>query len=408
MRRFLFLLALGSIFPFMQSCNTLLNSQTIKLEIIVPAKVILPKNYGKVALRYNNCNVSENMLFADYYEEKVNITDTSNLDSIASEVYFSVFAELLKEQQFFDSIVILEPGTYSGIIVIDSTTKDRNHLNFSLYGNDITLRKADEFNHFLREFPVKKEGIADVKYSDPDYALYSQEETQQIKDSTGAGLLLSFDYFAAVDAISLVEINNFGFETGIFTGVQSVFILAFWNIYDLQTNEILFTYNKLDTISWTANNIENLQIAKKLLPNRKEAVLNAADIAGTKFTGFLIPTWIEVERMYYRSEHVELKQTERLIYEDRWLEAANIWKKNTENPNKSIAAKSMYNMALACEMEGKIDAAIDWAVRSFHVFGQKNEVHYLNCIDYIQILAQRKLDIKNIEKQMKLTEPKNE
>ncbi len=67
------------------------------------------------------------------------------------------------------------------------------------------------------------------------------------------------------------------------------------------------------------------------------------------------------------------------------------------NKNKSIAAKSMYNMALACEMSGNMDAAIDWAEKSFYVFGTKNGIHSTNCSDYIRILGQRKLDIKKIE-----------
>lgn len=42
---------------------------------------------------------------------------------------------------------------------------------------------------------------------------------------------------------------------------------------------------------------------------------------------------------------------------------------------RKIAATSKFNMALACEMLNQLDAAVDWAVQSYHVFGQKNPVH---------------------------------
>ncbi len=118
------------------------------------------------------------------------------------------------------------------------------------------------------------------------------------------------------------------------------------------------------------------------------------------FAELLIPHWVEVQRMYYKSGQCRIKKAEELIKENDWIEAAEIWKKNVNNKNKSIAAKSMFNLALACEIEGDIDAAIDWAVKSFHVFERKNELNYYNCLDYIQILGQRKLDIKVINMQL--------
>jgi hypothetical protein len=177
---------------------------------------------------------------------------------------------------------------------------------------------------------------------------------------------------------------------------EVVNVLTCWNFYDLRKQELTYSYKKIDTIKWV-DVAKNLKEAKRVLPPRKDAVLNAADIAGIRFAEFLVPHWIEVERMYYQSGYVELKNTDELIKQNHWLEAAKIWKKNISNSNKSIAAKSMFNMALACEMNGDMDAAIDWAVKSYYVFGNKNELHASNCQNYIQILAQRKLDIKKIE-----------
>lgn len=174
--------------------------------------------------------------------------------------------------------------------------------------------------------------------------------------------------------------------------------MALWNIYDLKKLEHRALQPKIDTITWRkyANTPKQ---TFKYLPPRKDAIFNAADIAGTKFADFLIPHWIEEERIYYHSGHIELKKTKKLVKENKWLEAAEIWKANVNNPNKNIAAKSKFNMGLVCEMLGDNEAALDWVVQSFHVFGPKNQVHYANCQNYIRILALRKLETNIINKQ---------
>ena len=176
--------------------------------------------------------------------------------------------------------------------------------------------------------------------------------------------------------------------------------MTFWNIYDLKNQKLQNFHLKLDTISWQIRT-DNIQYQIERLPSHKDAVLNAADIAGNKFAEYIIPHWKEVNRMYYHSNQVDLKKADKLVKENKWMEAAKIWKTNINNPNINIAAKCKFNMGLACEMQNDFDAAIDWIVQSFHDLGQKNEVHYNNCMSYIRVLSQRKLDIKYINLQLK-------
>jgi len=79
----------------LQSCNALYNTRTIQLEILVPGKVKMPPGYKTAAIRYNNSNVAVNPNFSFYTEDGKKINDTTNTDSIASKIYFQVFAEHL-------------------------------------------------------------------------------------------------------------------------------------------------------------------------------------------------------------------------------------------------------------------------------------------------------------------------
>lgn len=78
------------------------------------------------------------------------------------------------------------------------------------------------------------------------------------------------------------------------------------------------------------------------------------------------------------------------------MEAAAIYMKNTKIRNKKIASKCMFNMALVCELNGDIEAAVDWVIKSMNA-NHKDPYHKGNCENYSRILSQRKLDIREIE-----------
>lgn len=403
MIRFVTLVILFFILIFLQGCYTLSNSSSLKFEIVVPGKVVIPKEYKSVAVRYNNVNIAPNPLFSTYIEDYDSFTDETNLDSIASEVYFRNFVAQLKNHRFFDSVFELEPMDYSDIRLNDS-------LVFAQFKSDspsdsgsiiIKNKEALRFTQIVKNLSHPDSVKSKSKLIDPEFGLYSMDDIQKIADSTNADLLLSFDYFGSVDGIISPKYIRDLSQKYIFSSfnlneaTETVYIFSGWNFYDLKKNKMIYSHIKNDTIKWNQP-AQNITKAKKVLPPRIDAVLNAADIAGSNFAEFLSPHWIEVERMYYKSGQIELKKTNEMIKQNRWLEAAEIWKKNSTNKNKKIAAKSMYNMALACEMNGDFDAAIDWLVKSYHA-RHKDIYHTGSCKNYIFVLGQRKLDIKKME-----------
>jgi len=92
---------------------------------------------------------------------------------------------------------------------------------------------------------------------------------------------------------------------------------------------------------------------------------------------------------------------EKYALQNDWLKAAEIWNRLTNNKNQKIAAKASYNMALACEMEGKHDVAIDWLVKSFSILKENSDVHKKNCQRYIAVLTLRKKELERLAKQVR-------
>lgn len=391
------LLNILSICIVLQGCNTLYNSTVINLEILKPAKVYIAPNYKKAAVRYNNYNLGFNPYFATYMDGYTAYSDSTNTDSIASRIYFESFVNQLKAANFFDSVVQIQSADLLHTELVD-TFQNNDYISRDTTFSD-SVDNSEQYVKYLariiEKYPVQKKKVNKQKIIHPKLGLYTPEELYEIADTTEADVLFSIDFYGSLDAIN-IQRNNYEVS-------ERVYVLTVWNMYDLEKLQLLNFQAKLDTIMWRESDVSQKEAIKKL-PPRKDAVFNAADIAGSKFADHLVPHWSAVQRMYYSSGHVELVETDKLVQENRWMEAAQIWKKNVTNKNKKIAAKCKFNMALACEVNGDFDAALDWVVQSFHELGTKNDIHFVNCQQYIQILSQRKLDVKQIDLQYKRTD----
>ncbi len=375
----------------LESCNTLYHYKMIDIEVARPARVIFSEQFSKAAIRYNNA-FDPNQDNKYFYNAK-SYTDFLKLDTTAAKIYFDSTVQTLKQQFYFDSVVRIEDSDYANVLISDSLIQelDTNLVNNNpLYDLHSVAILGDVIN--LNQIAEKKK--QSKRMLDPVYGLYTKKEISQIADSTGADILISLDYFAATDIESTEKMLS-----DFYAGNLSVFGTGIWNFYNLKTLQPELFFIHLDTIMW---NTEGgfYKSAENQLPPRRDAVLIAAELMGVNMADILIPHWIPVQRLYYTSGHPELKQTEKMILEGKWLDATEIWKANIDNSSKSIAAKSMFNLGVACEMQGDLEAAIDWVVRSFYVFGTKNEAHYINCVDYLNILGQRRVDLRLIEKQI--------
>lgn len=171
----------------------------------------------------------------------------------------------------------------------------------------------------------------------------------------------------------------------------------YWTIV-YQKDTVSYNYKQIDSLTFdTADFPHDIPSKIKL----KIVVNNSARYLGQSFCSKLIPTWIQVDRMYYTSKNQNMIQAEKFALNNDWRKAAELWNLQTRSQNKKIAAKASYNMALGCEMEGNQDAAIDWLLRSRTILTKNNEDHKANCQEYINILTQRKKEIEKLNQQVR-------
>lgn len=169
-------------------------------------------------------------------------------------------------------------------------------------------------------------------------------------------------------------------------------------IFVIKNDSNSYVYNQKDTLTFTDIDFDKSKISKNkyLHPS-----FFAADYLGKFCAGKIVPSWLKVERMYYHSKNVKMLEAEKFSKRNMWINAAEIWNRESKNKNKKIALKASYNMALACEMQGKNDLAIEWLVKSFEISENKYPEHYINCTKYVAILTLRNRENSILEKQFR-------
>ena len=368
-------------------CNSLHKISTITIEVVEPSTMSISNEYRNIAVQYNNVNTAPNTNFNEFKAFGQNFTEIENSDSIASHIYFDYFINEIKKQNFFDTVYKLDARDYSDLGLADTINYNHSLIADSVSKNTVTEKQINVFNssHFLRKVTSPVISKQDSVFFHPLFGLYTPEQLKAIRKQTGANMLLSLDFFGATDGRYFYPLSERAHEV--------VVNWTHWSFYDLDRMQYLLSHSKLDTVNWI-NNAWSFNEARNAFPPRTDAIYNAAEISAEKYAYALVPHWIKVQRMYYRSGHVELKYTKQLIKNGDWLKAAELWKKHTTNKNKFIAAKCMFNMGLACEMQGNLEAALEWVVKSYHVFGAKNPTHAQNCMNYIHLLSTRQSDQK--------------
>ena len=169
-------------------------------------------------------------------------------------------------------------------------------------------------------------------------------------------------------------------------------IVSGWRIYDNSKQNIIdenkFTELK-EFSAWGSSNKD----AESKLPYRGSALKESGDFAGFQYGKRISPIWIQARRVFYSGKEEDFKRASKEVKLDNWESAINIWKNMVNLNDKKIASKASYNMALAAEINGSLDVAIDWAKKAKALGDKKAN-------SYISILNKRKQDQVKLNKQL--------
>lgn len=150
---------------------------------------------------------------------------------------------------------------------------------------------------------------------------------------------------------------------------------AFFRIYQpgkhLWTKEI----SVADTIYWESTDYTQAGVFKKL-PTIKQALVSAGIKVALDIDEKISPAWIPEKRGYFLIERRDDKGRQ-AMNEHNYAEAARYWKEIAGSANRKIKSKAEYNLALLSELNGDIDGALDWGLKSFYSYYRYQTEAYL-------------------------------
>ncbi len=163
---------------------------------------------------------------------------------------------------------------------------------------------------------------------------------------------------------------------------------AGWRIYDNVTKKIIDQNVFYDEKAWSGVG-PNPDAALHDLPSKRSAVNDAGYFAGEMMGIRISPNWVRVQRYYYTKGDDRFKRAKAFVKVNNWKGAVQIWTDVAKSSDPKAAGRACHNMALASEMEGRLDIALEWAEKAYSQFGIKKERYYINELNLRKMEAER-------------------
>jgi len=319
------------------SCKSYYSALTI--ETPGPAKEELPADIRSITLM----NRSMNDQFVGHNEDTLQIYFYENgyqlsvvvLDSLAADTTIRALGELLFESGRYDVVIPVERNierTINYNLVPDSLSPAFVSEQCEKYNTDALM--------VLEKFSTK---VMTDLIAEKYYDKYSGS---------------SYNYYASLDL-----------------KYDAVF-----RVYKPGSKTL--EYQLSDTIYWESSDGLQAHLFIKL-PSIKQAMINAGIKIALDIDSKISPVWKSEKRGYFVFDRKN-DRGRQLLNENNIEEAKAFWMEKAQSTNKKIKSKAQYNLALASELEGNVDEAIQWGFKSFNTYYYYQTEVYLKKLNAIK------------------------
>lgn len=267
------------------------------------------------------------------------------------------------------------------IFSLEGVQLDREGAQSSVSGLTDELLKNNRFND------VKALGELDLTTNAPGLfsAPLSWETVDKICREHHVDALFSLELFDTDSKISYAAVPvSLKTPLGNVPGIEHqasmlTTVKTGWRIYDPAGRNILDEFPVARDITFSGRGI-NPAVAAGALINRKEAVKEVSVQAGQYYAMRIIPFRTRVTRDYYVKGTDNFRTARRKAQTGNWDGAAELWKKETTNPNSTVAGRACYNMAIICEINGQLDLAIKWSQKAYEEYKIRLALNYIRLL----------------------------
>ena len=167
---------------------------------------------------------------------------------------------------------------------------------------------------------------------------------------------------------------------------------ALFRVYDPVRERVIKRSFLRDTLFWDNIALTSRQLFSKLTPV-KTALTETGIAIALEYAELLAPQWIDQQRNYYYKGSSELEKAHVFVLNDQWVEAMGIWQDLAlSGKSKGLRSKAEYNLAVAYELDGDIESAIKWGIKSY-----KSKYNILT-YSYLELLEKRRNELNKTKK----------
>jgi hypothetical protein len=138
-------------------------------------------------------------------------------------------------------------------------------------------------------------------------------------------------------------------------------VLAAWRTYDLVGRRVVDDLRDHMTERTWRGEGKTEHDARDELPSQYQTVRMLAVESGEAYAARIAPTWALVRRPYFATGHDVLREAKPYVLADDWLGAEQLWHEVRDYGDTKTRAKAAFNLALACEVDGRLERAVEWA-----------------------------------------------
>lgn len=229
------------------------------------------------------------------------------------------------------------------------------------------------------ELPIRKYYRNDnSKYIKP----LSWEAIKNIAFQDSADLIISLEYIKVNEIADSYKSQVDGIDY--YYGSLNASIYCYWRVYDIIKNQISNGYLYRDTLMWDSKDFIPVTVGNQL-PGYFSASAYAGNECSEKYATKIAPVWQNGKRILFHIGSKEMENASIFAINGQWIEAAAEWQQVFILNKRKLSAKAAYNLALANEMLGKFDIALEWL--------QKAKKYYpLPEIDNYSIIIESRID----------------
>ncbi len=219
-------------------------------------------------------------------------------------------------------------------------------------------------------------------------------------NSSGAELIINLELFQIITKTNFKTVfpetlnNNDTTIKEEYRGTYEIDYNIQWSVYNKNYEKLYKGKTTNNDLSWKYASTIEKRVKEKISELQAETVSIIASTGKAQASVFS-PEWKYVERRYFTNNSKDFSLAEYYAGVNEWINAAEVWSEYANSGINSKAKYATYNMALASEMEGNLEAAIYWA--------RLSSEKYLNpkAGKYLKILQNRYKEQEILANQMK-------